>query len=273
MGIGLFGGAGGGLTGPAADGGTPTPVTPAWTMVTPAQWAAATETYSPSGPLTVEPSDDPAWTFKTSFTETTSDTGIFELDIDMTPYVYNDRCTVLVEFGPRPTDRSWETIMVGIRAAGETEVVIGGLGHSAQGQPRTRVYQQKRNVNTNAVIWATSLSDYSPQAWFTGLAADINVGNAAESPTVWPRPMGTPVLNNSVWPAWLDLANPRVGDFVGIAQYRSPSGQGLVAFRPDAPRTPATAERKLVCWIGGAENFFGSGPWTDWYHRVAIVNP
>jgi len=264
MGIGLFGGAGGGLTGPAANGGTP-----AWTMVTPAQWAAATEIYSLSGALTVEPSDDPAWTFKTSFDDTGSDSGIFELALDMTPYIYNDRCTVLLEFGPRPNASAWENVFVGIRAGGENDVVTGGSGPNAIGQPRTRIYFAKVNTTTNGYAWVSS-SNYSDQAWFTGMAVDIHVGNATESPTAWTRAMGSATTDNAVWPAWLDPNNPRAGDFVGINQYWSPSAARSASFRVDTPRTPATAERKLI--VRPSATNAGSA-WSDWYHRVCLVNP
>lgn len=270
MGIGLFGGAGGGLTGPAADGGTPTPATPAWTMVTPAQWAAVTETHSPSGALTVEASDDPAWTYKTSFSDSGDDTGIFELGIDMTPYIHNDRCTVLIEFGQRPNDNAWGGVFAGIRAGGEASVVMSGLGSQKTGEPFTRRFMQKRNVTTDTDVWPFFLVDLSDDAWFTGMAVDIHVGNANESPTAWARPIGTATTSRTVWPEWLDPDNPRVGDFVGINQYWSPSAQRRGDFRVDAPRTPTTAERKLVFRMFASS---AGGAWSDWYHRVAIVNP
>ena len=270
MGIGLFGGAGGGLTGPAADGGTPTPVTPAWTMVTPAQWTAATETYSLSGALIVEPSDDPDWTFKTSFSDSGDGISIFELGIDMTPYIYDDRCTVLIEYGQRPNDNAWGGVLAGIRAGGEASVVLCGLASQSISQPHTRQFFQKRNVTTDASVWPFFLVDLSDDAWFVGQATDIHVGNATQSPTAWARPMGTATTSRSVWPAWLDPDNPRVGDFVGINQYWSPSVQRDAEFRVDAPRVPASAERKLVLRLFASS---AGGPWNDWYHRVAIVNP
>jgi len=127
----------------------------------------------------------------------------------------------------------------------------------------------KANVTTGAFPWFR-LATWTTQAWFTGLAVDINVGSATESPTAWPRAMGSATTNNAVWPAWLDPDNPRVGDFVGINQYWSPTAAKSLAYQVDTPRTPATAERKLVIRVSAANT--GSA-WNDWYHRVAIVNP
>ena len=239
-------------------------------MVTPAQWAAATETYSPSGALTVEESDDPAWTFKTSFSDSGDDVGIFELGIDMTPYIYNDRCTVLIEYGQRPSDDAWGGVFAGIRAGGEASVVMSGFASQSISQTHTRQFFQKRNVTTDANAWAAFLVDLSSDAWLVGQAVDIHVGNATQSPTAWARPMGTATTSRTVWPAWLDPDNPSVGDFIGINQYFSPSVQRDAEFRVDAPRTPATAERKLVFRMFASVS---GGSWNDWYHRVAIVNP
>lgn len=229
--------------------------------------SGATTLVAPSGALSASASDDPDYTLKMSFTDTGSDSGYYELDFDATPYIEDERITILCEYGPRTANDVFN-LYVGVRAGGEAEVPMAAL-NSGVGSTKTGIVTGVFNVTTGAVV-SSANPFITGDGWSIGGAIHIGIGDAADSPCATGVPMGPFTASVGTWPQWLDPAAPRVGDFVGVKSKLTSTLNKQIGIALKAARTPASAARTVVIRLGASST---GGPFADQYVRLAVVRP
>jgi len=201
MGIGLFGGTGGGLPGPAADGGTP-PATPPMRLVTWTEFQARTSLVASGGPAWSQPPDETQVT--ALFTGTFTGSVITEtVSIPLSWPLFDNDAKFLVALN-RGTIANEANLLYGLGMticdATSTDAPFGMM--SVQNFPGT--YTRARTQQINATTGARGSDAVSQEL---GLAArGLLVSGRAGSASVTQR------ISSSAWDAFPTDGSPLLAD-------------------------------------------------------------